>query len=70
MFTCALHYKIILHYALLSTKSLFCTTIECTKYIFFAQFHVQISLLHNFMNIYIHIQYLCKVFVQSQFVYV
>ncbi len=37
---------------------------------FFAQFHVQISLLHNFMNIYINIQYLCKVFVQSQFVYV
>ncbi len=41
-----------------------------TKYIFFAQFHVQLSILHNFMNIYIHIQYLCKVFVQSQFVYV
>ncbi len=45
-----------------------------TKYFFaplyvFAQFHVQISLLHNFMNIYIHIQ-LCKVFIQSQLVYV
>ncbi len=38
------------------------------KIYFFAQFHVQISLLHNFINIYI--KYLCKVFVQSQFVYV
>ncbi len=50
MFTCVLHYKIILHYVLLPTKSLLCTTIYCTKYIFFAQFHVQISILHNFMN--------------------
>ncbi len=66
MFTCALHYKIILHYALLSTKSFLHNDLMCKIYIF-AQFHVQISLLHNFMNMYIHIQ-LCKVFVQSQFV--